>query len=348
MSRYGYVRLGPRRYRERFGLSFEDAAVGLRIRHRPGIDVAQRDNHDGAVDLINNAHLHYDSQYASHTEWRHPLSVSTMTVMRFMGMISRSWYRRRGIVAIDSIALTKPVMGDDTLYSESTVTAVEDHGDPDVGHVSLDIEGRNRRGEIVVKVVCTLEIYRHGRHPEDDAKALPAEEPRFLLHHDAPDGALVEQTGLVFEDLQADETFVHWPRRTLAADESRLHALRSLEINPRWHDDAYLHQHPQIKAAIYEPLVIGVVTALTTRTFGRVVANLGWTNIALPQPVRPGETISAESTVKSVRTSKSRPDQGVATVETRAFNDKGELVCSYQRVLLIYKRGAGPYDKAGY
>ena len=55
MSEYAYVRLGPNRYRERFGLSFEDLRPGMRIRHRPGVDVSQQDNHEEAVDLLNNA-----------------------------------------------------------------------------------------------------------------------------------------------------------------------------------------------------------------------------------------------------------------------------------------------------
>jgi itaconyl-CoA hydratase len=214
--------------------------------------------------------------------------------------------------------------------------------------VSLEISGKNRAGNTVAKISCDIEVYRRGRHPEDDPGAPPADEDRFSFYHSAADGALVEQTGLVFEDLAPDETFVHWPGRTVTADESRLHALRSLEINPRWHDDAYLRQHKQIEPAVYEPLVIGIVTALTTRTFGRVVANLGWTDISLPRPVRPGETIYAESTVRSVRASNSRRDQGIATVETRGFVASGELVCQYQRALLVYRRGAGPYQQAGY
>ena len=100
--------------------------------------------------------------------------------------------------------------------------------------------------------------------------------------------------------------------------------------------------------AIFEPLVIGVLTALTTRTMGRVVANLGWSGIELPRPVRPGETIYAESTIGKVRGSHSRPTQGIAEVESRGFVEGGELVCRYQRALLVYRRGAGPYAAAGY
>lgn len=348
MSRYGYLRLGPARFRERFGLSFEDATPGLRIRHRPGIDVSQRDSHLDSVDLINNAHLHYDSQYAAQTEWGRPLTVSTMTLQRFLGMISRSWYRRRSILSISSISLTSPVLGDDTLYAESEVTAVADGGDADVGEVALTITGRNSKGNVVATIACRIEVYRAGHHAEDFHTDELATEPRFLFHHVAEDGALVEQTGLAFEDLTAGETFEHWPHRTIHAEESRLNALRSLEINPRWHDDAYLRAHPSIAPAIWEPLVIGAVTALTTRTFGRVVANLGWTGISLPCPVRPGDCLRAESTVTTVRPSASRPDQGIATVDTRAFVQTGEMVCSYTRALLVYRRDAGPYAKAGY
>ena len=46
-----------------------------------------------------------------------------------------------------------------------------------------------------------------------------------------------------------------------------------------------------------ETFVVAVTTALTTRTFGRVVANLGWTDVRLPEPVSIGDTIEAESTI---------------------------------------------------
>jgi itaconyl-CoA hydratase len=348
MSEYAYVRLGPHRYRERFGLSFEDLRPGMRICHRPGVDISQQDNHEEAVDLLNNAQLHYDSHYAAQTEWKNPLGVSTMTIQRLLGMASRSWYRRRNIIGIDSIAMTYPVFGGDTLYSISSITALDDGDDRDIGQVSCAIEGVNQRSQRVSRIDLRMEVYRRGRHPEDEPGIEPAAEDRFRLYHAQGDGTLVEQTGLVFEDLVPGETFLHWPGRTFDFAESRLHALRSLEINPRWSDTNYLAKHETLQPAIFEPLVIGAVTALTTRTLGRVVANLGWTGIEMPRPVRPGETIYAESTIIDVRDSHSRPTQGIAQVETRAFVGDGELVCRYQRALLVYRRNAGPYVAAGY
>jgi itaconyl-CoA hydratase len=243
--------------------------------------------------------------------------------------------------------MTHPVFGGDTLYSVSTVTGLDAGGDADVGRVACTIAGVNQRNAVVSEIACRFEVYRRGRHPEDEPGIEPAAEERFRLYHTEADGTLVEQTGLVFEDLVPGETFVHWPGRTLDFAESRLHALRSLEINPRWSDAAYPDKHPAIRPAIFEPLVIGAITALTTRTLGRVVANLGWTAIELPRPVRPGETLYAESTIRDVRGSQSRPTQGIVQVETRGFAG-GDLVCRYQRALLVYRRGAGPYSAAGY
>ncbi|HEV2300031.1 MAG TPA: hypothetical protein VGR91_00550 [Stellaceae bacterium] len=348
MSRYAYLRLGPGRYRERFGLSFEDLRLGLRIAHRPGIDLSQQDNREDAVDLVNNAQLHYDSRYAAATEWQNPLGVSTLTLQRLFGMASKSWYRRRNLLGIDEIAMTHPVFGGDTLYAASSVAALEEGEDPHVGRVGLEIEGANQRGEKVARIACHIEVYRRGRHPEDEPGTEPAEEERFLAYRTDPDGALVEQVGLFFEDLAPGETFVHWPGRSFDFAESRRHALRSLEINPRWGDPAYLRRRKEIEPAIWEPLVLSAVTALTTRTLGRVVANLGWSQIELPHAVKPGETIYAESTIAAVRASRSRPGQGIAEVETRGHVDSGETVCRYRRALLVYRRGAGPYAAAGY
>ena len=95
--------------------------------------------------------------------------------------------------------------------------------------------------------------------------------------------------------------------------------------------------------------MVAAVTALTTRTFGRVVANLGWNDVQLPIQLSIGDTIEAESTILDTRDSRSRPGEGIISVTTRARNQRGEEVLSYRRTLLVYRRGAtAPYEKAGY
>jgi itaconyl-CoA hydratase len=146
---------------------------------------------------------------------------------------------------------------------------------------------------------------------------------------------LIEQVGLWFEDCVAGESFIHTPRRCFYQQEVAAHGWRSLELAPQ-------HNVP-------ETFVVAAVTALTTRTFGRVVANLGWTDVQLPVPVSVGDTIEAESAILDSRDSRSRPGEGIISVATRARNQHGVEVLSYRRTLLVYRRGAtAPYAKAGY
>lgn len=171
---------------------------------------------------------------------------------------------------------------------------------------------------------------------------------KLASHRLLEPGVYLEEEGLDFEDLLPGETYEHRPGKTFTAGESVRHALRALDQSPRLTDhrvNAALHGG---RLVIDEVFVLGTVTALTTKTFDRVVANLGWKDIRFPHPVYDGDTVYAESTILDARASGSRPTQGILRVATRALNQEGTLVCSYERTLLVYRRGHGPYQAAGY
>ncbi len=349
MSFYAYLRAGEARYQERFGLDFEEFAGGQRFKHRPGVTLSQQDNADEALDTLNYAMLHYDAHYAGQTAWKKPLMVSTVTLQRVIGLASRTFGRKKAITGFAEIALTGPVFGGDTLYSESQIAAVQEGG-VQHGVVTVISRGITAEGKEVAKLTYDVAVYKRGRHPDEaDSSAGPAvEEERFRLYHEK-DGWLVERYGLFYEDARPGETFVHFPRRTFYRDEAVEHAWRSLEANPQFHDQSWIERHQDGRHRIQEPWLISAATAATTRTFGRVVANLGWTDIRLPTPVYAGDTTESESTIIDKRESKSRPNEGILTVDTRACNQRRELVLSYRRNLLVYKRSAEtPYAKAGY
>ncbi len=319
-----YHRIGENRYRQRIGLDFEDFATGQRFRHRPGVTLSQQDNADEALDTQNGAMLHYDAHYAAATAWQRPLMVSTLTLQRLIGMASKTYGRRRAILGFDDITMNGPLFGGDTLYAESEILDV----DP-AGTVCALIRGHKADGTEVARVKCRMAIDRR------DAAVAEAREERFAAYHTADDGAQIEQVGLWFEDCIAGETFVHSPSRTFHREESLMHAWRSLDLTPQ--------------TQVPETFVVAVTTALTTRTFGRVVANLGWHDVRLPAPVSAGDTVTAESTILETRKSRSRPGEGIISVITRARNQHGVEVLSYRRSLLVYRRGASaPYAQAGY
>ncbi|MBM4254848.1 MAG: MaoC family dehydratase [Deltaproteobacteria bacterium] len=170
----------------------------------------------------------------------------------------------------------------------------------------------------------------------------------FASHRKLSDNSYIEIAGVEYDDFEEGDIFEHRPGRTLTADENRLHTMRAADLSPRVVDAVYNENVYGGQQVIGETFVLSVVTALTTKTFNKVVANLGWKNIEFPTPVMAGDTIYAESEVLGKRESQSRPTQGVLHIRTRAVNQRGEEVCRFERRLLIYKRGLGPYEAAGY
>lgn len=334
---------------ERFGLAPADLRPGLRIAHRPGITMSQQENVDEALDSINSAMIHYDEAYAARTSWKRPLMVSTLTIQRLIGMCSKSLGRRRRITRMDSVAMKQPVFGGDTLYAETDVLAIGP-AMAETTSVHLRTRGLNQQGHVVAELSYHVELWNVGCGPDTLPEGCkPSCHARFAGFHLRPDGMWVEQVGLFFEDLVPGETFVHWPRRSVYAEETARRAWRSLDMQPHWHDLGLQAQSLDRQVPVPETWVLTLAAAASTRTFGRVTANLGWTDIEFATEVQVGDTLQSRSSIVGVRASGSRPHEGIATVHTEATNQHGQVVVRYQRSLLVYRRSApNPYGDAGY
>ena len=171
---------------------------------------------------------------------------------------------------------------------------------------------------------------------------------RHASHVEISPGVLRERMGLFFEDIEAGETYEHRPGKTFMAGESSSQALRALEQSPEFSDWEF-HARTVGGPMTINPLhVLAVLTGMMTKTFSKIVANLAWKNVKFLEPVRAGDTVYAESTVLEKRESKSRPGQGIILVRTTARTHDGRIVCTFERSILIYGRGQGPYEAAGY
>jgi acyl dehydratase len=72
-------------------------------------------------------------------------------------------------------------------------------------------------------------------------------------------------------------------------------------------------------------LVMGMVAR--ARPFGEAeVLGLGVDQLEWPSPVRPGDTIQAETEVVSARISRSKPAYGIVKVQITTRNQRGEVV----------------------
>jgi acyl dehydratase len=80
----------------------------------------------------------------------------------------------------------------------------------------------------------------------------------------------------------------------------------------------------------------------------KAIANLGWTDIRLSAPVFVGDTIYAETEVLEMRESRSRPTQGIVRVRTLGKKADGTQFMSFERTILVPRRGHAVDDQAGY
>src|SRR5581483_8234547 len=101
---------------------------------------------------------------------------------------------------------------------------------------------------------------------------------KFYAYRKVADNVFMEIAGVNFEDFEVGQIFEHRPGRTFTAEENRAHIMRSADLTMRNADLFYNEQAYGGEQLIGESWVLTVVTALTTKTFNKVVANLGWKN----------------------------------------------------------------------
>ena len=159
-----YVPTGEKRWRERFGLDFEQFATGQKFQHRPGLTLSQQDSRDECLDTLNQQPLHFDEQFAQHTEWKQCLMDSTLTTKVVIGLTWKTFAKRARLLGLEEITLTKPVFGGDTLYAESEILETADWPeDKRVGWLKICTQGVNQKGEVVARLVYEVLMARAGQ-----------------------------------------------------------------------------------------------------------------------------------------------------------------------------------------
>jgi acyl dehydratase len=145
--------------------------------------------------------------------------------------------------------------------------------------------------------------------------------------------------GRYYEDFTAGDTYKHWPGRTITAADNTWFTLLTMNQHPIHFDEEYAKQTEFGKPLVNSTLTLAIVVGMSVQDVSQnAVANLGWTDIAMPAPVFNGDTLYAESTVLAKRESKSRPGQGIVTVATRGWKQDSTTVMTFKRAILIPKK----------
>ena len=155
-----------------------------------------------------------------------------------------------------------------------------------------------------------------------------------------------ESFGRYFEEFEIGAVYEHRPGRTISEADNTWFTLLTMNQHPLHFDAEYCRHTEFGKPLVNSALTLAIVAGMSVSDVSqKAIANLGRTDIAMPAPVFNGDTIYAESEVLDKRESRSRPTQGIVTVQTRAHKADGTLVMSFARQVLVPKRGHGVEDK---
>jgi itaconyl-CoA hydratase len=149
--------------------------------------------------------------------------------------------------------------------------------------------------------------------------------------------------GRFFEDFEIGDVYEHPLGRTITSADNIWFTLLTQNTAPVHFDHHYASQTEFGKPLVNSALTLALVTGQSVTDISQnVMANLGWDEVRLPNPVFEGDTVYSRSEVLEKRESKSRDNVGIVTVRTIGFNQDGKDVISFRRTLMVYRRGKAP------
>jgi itaconyl-CoA hydratase len=149
--------------------------------------------------------------------------------------------------------------------------------------------------------------------------------------------------GRFFEDFEVGDVYEHPLGRTVTTTDNAWFTLLTQNTAAIHFDRHYAEQTEFGQPLVDSTFTLALVTGQSvTDVSQNVFANLGWDEVRLPAPVFEGDTIYSQSEVLEKRESKSRPDVGIVKVKTTGFNQDGEVVITFNRTIMVYKREHAP------
>jgi acyl dehydratase len=168
----GLVHVEGQRFREDPGLAYEDFEVGDIYEHWPGRTITETDN-IWFTNLTMNTHpLHFDLNYAAHSEFGRPLVNSTLTLAMVAGLtVSSTSQKAIANLGWEEIKLPAPVFVGDTLYAETEILGKRpSKSRPEAGIVRVRHSGKNQDGTYVLHMVRSFFATTRGRSVADQVR----------------------------------------------------------------------------------------------------------------------------------------------------------------------------------
>ena len=149
--------------------------------------------------------------------------------------------------------------------------------------------------------------------------------------------------GRLFEDFEVGDVYQHPLGRTVIAADNIWFTLLTQNTNPIHFDHAYAAKTEYGKPLVDSTFTLALVTGQSVMDISQnAMANLGWDEVRLPNPLFEGDTVYSRSEVLEKRDSKSRPNVGIVRVKTTGYKQDGTVVIEFKRTVMVYRRGHVP------
>ncbi|MEO0689015.1 MAG: MaoC family dehydratase [Pseudomonadota bacterium] len=145
--------------------------------------------------------------------------------------------------------------------------------------------------------------------------------------------------GKFFDQWAVGERITHDIRRTVTETDNLLFSTMTHNPQPLHLDVEAAKQSGFGQILVNSTFTFSLLVGLSVgdTTLGTLVANLGFNNVVTPKPVFIGDTLRAETEVKELKESQSRPEAGIVTFTHELFNQRDEVVCRCERAALLQR-----------
>lgn len=158
-----------------------------------------------------------------------------------------------------------------------------------------------------------------------------------------------ESFGRHFEDFVVGDVYEHRPGRTITQTDNIWFTLLTMNTHPMHFDEEFAKHSEFGRCIVCSPFTVALMVGMSvTDVSQKAIANLGWGDIRLTHPLFAGDTLYAHSEVLHKRESSSRPNAGIVTVKTTGTNQDDKIVCTFERTILVARRGHDVEARANY
>ncbi|UYP18896.1 MaoC family dehydratase [Rhodococcus sp. Z13] len=150
----------------------------------------------------------------------------------------------------------------------------------------------------------------------------------------------IVQRGLWFEEYELGAIYEHRPGRTITEADNTLFTTQTMNTQALHLDAAYAAETSFGERLVNSMFTLSTIVGLSVAqlTQGTIVANLGFSEVSFPKPLFHGDTLYAETKILDKRESKSRPGEGIVTLEHTGRNQHGDIVAVAVRKTLVRKK----------